>query len=543
MTFRKSILLLICLTMIAALVACSSSSTTTPPPPPPPPTGPLADGNYVFSLAGFDNVDESQYYVAGSFTVSGGAITGGEQDFVDFDFQLNDQITAAGSSITASSDGNLTIVLATADTNIGVNGVETLNGTILPASTTDRTLVTEFDASGSASGEIDPQDISGAGATTPTAGYAFVVNGYDQFAENGFPESMGGIINVDGPGTISGTGSVVDANDGYSGNLFAGLGLANTSVVSAPDSSGRVTFVLDSSDPGDFPEIILAGYIVDSTHIRLVETADTYVGTLGGTALSQGANTGTFGTTSVVGGNTYVIAMNGSDTNDAFLQFVGQITPSGTTSGLTGLVDFNDLVLTEVASPDPVTASSYAVDGAGAGDVTITNLTDGVTAVNLQMYLDGNGNALAISMDSTDAIGGFGFQQPAAAVGAFTSANLTGGFGLDVSGWDPAYDGEFDAVGPINADGTSAITGTVDLNWLFSAGPTYPDQAVTGTFTANANGVFSDGLTGVDVTSCIIGGACSSDIFNYYLTGDTAGDTFAIETDLNQLTLGYMAQQ
>jgi ABC-type glycerol-3-phosphate transport system substrate-binding protein len=34
MTFRKSILLLISLSMIAALVACSSSSTTTTPPPP-----------------------------------------------------------------------------------------------------------------------------------------------------------------------------------------------------------------------------------------------------------------------------------------------------------------------------------------------------------------------------------------------------------------------------------------------------------------------------------------------------------------------------
>jgi hypothetical protein len=551
MTFRKSILLLISLTMIAALVACSSSSTSTTPPPPPPPTGPLADGNYVFSLAGFDSVDESQYYVAGSFTVSGGAITGGEQDFVDFDNQLNDQIAATGSSITASADGNLTIVLATSDTTgvVGVAGVETLNGSILPASTADRTLVTEFDASASGSGEIDPQDISGAGAATPAAGYAFAVSGYDQFVENGFPESMGGIINVDGPGTISGTGSVFDANDGYSGSTFAGLGLANTSVVSAPDSSGRVTFTLDSSDPVDFPEIILAGYIVDSTHIRLVETADTYEGTLAGTALSQGANTGTFGTTSVVGGNTYVVAMTGSDTNDAFLQFVGQITPSGSTSAVSGIVDFNDLVLTEVASPDPVTGSSYAVDAAGAGDVTITNLSDGATAFNIQLYLDGNGNALAISMDSTDAIGGFGFMQPTAAVGAFASSNFSGSYGLDVTGWDVNYDGEFDAVGPVSADGTSAITGTVDLNWLnFAVAPaTYPAAPVTGTFTANANGVFSDGLTGLDLTDCTLftsgGAGCSADLFNYYLTGDTAGDTFAIETDLNQITLGYFTQQ
>ncbi len=181
------------------------------------------------------------------------------------------------------------------------NGVETLNGTILPASTTDRTLVTEFDASASGSGEIDPQDISGAGATTPTAGYAFVVSGYDQFAENGFPAIMGGIINVDGPGTISGTGSVFDANDGYSGTTFAGLGLANTSVVSAPDSSGRVTFILDSSDPAGLPRDH-SGWLHRRQHPHPSRGIRRHLWRHSGrrTALSQGANTGTFGTTSVV---------------------------------------------------------------------------------------------------------------------------------------------------------------------------------------------------------------------------------------------------
>jgi hypothetical protein len=241
-----------------------------------------------------------------------------------------------------------------------------------------------------------------------------------------------------------------------------------------------------------------------------------------------------------------VLALNGSDSNDAFLQVVGQFTPSGADSTVSGLIDFNDLVIssaTTATSPDPVTAS-YAVDAAGAGDVTVTGLTDGDISFNLQLYLDGNGNALAISLDENDVVGGFGFMQPSAAVGAFTSSSLNGAYGLDVTGWDVNYDGEFDAVGPVTADGSSAITGTVDLNWLFTS--TFPDVAVTGTFTANANGIFSDGLTGLDLTTCATfgGEGCTSpDAFNYYLTGDTAGDAFAIETDLNQLTLGYLTQQ
>jgi hypothetical protein len=551
MTFRKSLLLLISLTMIAALVACSSSSHTTPPPPPT--TGPLADGNYVFSLAGFDAPEGSPYYASGAFTVSGGAITAGEQDLVDDVLEVEDAINPTGSSITATADGNLTIVLATQDTNIGADGtgVETLNGTILPNSTTGRTLITEFDDFGSGSGEIDPQDTTVASAT-PTAGYAFVLNGLDGLASpsgGDNPISMGGIINVDGPGTISGTGSVFDANDDYSGSAFAGEALSGA--VSAPDTFGRVTFTLDATDSTDFPEIMLVGYIVDATHIRLVETVDTYEGTMGGTALSQGANTGTFGTTSAVGGNTYVIGLTGTDTNNAFLQVVSQLTPSGTTSAVSGFVDFNDLVIssaTTATSPDPVTSPSYAVDGAGAGDVTITGLTDGTNTFNVQLYLDGNGNALAISMDLNDAVGGFGFQQPAAAVGAFAASNFNGAYGLDVTGWDFNLDGEFDAVGPVTADGTSAITGAVDLNWLnFVTGPaTFPAAPVTGTFTANTSGIFSDGLTGLDLTDCALfsgGAGCSADVFNYYLTGDAAGDTFAIETDLNQITLGYFTQQ
>ena len=186
MTFRKSILLLIGLSMLAALVACGSSNhtTTTPPPtitislsaftgplavnsqtpitatttdtagvnwsvtcastsgvcgtftssqtattvannyiaPPIPTTGvvitatsvttssvtastspavaitgaTLADGSYVFSLAGVNANGNGlgkpgNYYVAGEFTIAGGVITQGEQDFVDL---LHDQFDA-----------------------------------------------------------------------------------------------------------------------------------------------------------------------------------------------------------------------------------------------------------------------------------------------------------------------------------------------------------------------------------------------------------------------------------------------------------------
>jgi|HubBroStandDraft_6_1064221.scaffolds.fasta_scaffold00160_13 hypothetical protein len=512
----------------------------------------LADGNYAYSLAGQDV--NGNYYVAGVFTLAGGLVTTGEQDFVDFENPDNfDAINPTGSSVASSGDGNLTITLVTClaadctqtDTLVGVGGTEVLDGTVLPLSATlgARTLITEFDASATSSGELDLQDTtSGIIAATPNLGYAFALNGLDF---NGDFLALGGVINVDGgagSGTISGTGSIFDANDDEV--TFPAETWAASSVSVTPDPFGRVTFTLNATDNVDFPQIVLNGYIVNSSVIRLVEGFDdSFGGTTGGTALSQGANTGLFGTTSVVAGNTYVFGLNGTDTANFIDQVAGQITPSATTAATAGFVDFNDLVTVEPASPDPV-AGTYSVDP--TGDVSLIAQTDGTNTYNVQLYLDGNGNALAITLDGNDVLSGYGFLQSAADVGLFTAANLNGPAGVDFTGTDAAETEELDAVGAVAADGVSAIAGTVDLNWYTVSGP-IAGAPVTGTFTAQADGIFSDGLTGLDVTSCTLftaaGAGCTSDIFNYYLTGDAAGDGFAIETDINQLSLGYFSQQ
>jgi hypothetical protein len=69
---------------------------------------------------------------------------------------------------------------------------------------------------------------------------------------------------------------------------------------------------------------------------------------------------------------------------------------------------------------------------------------------------------------------------------------------------------------------------------------------VSGTFLSNADGIFTGTFTGVDTTNCVLftptGPGCSADVFNYYLI-DAAGDNIAIETDTNQLTFGFFAQQ
>ncbi len=511
----------------------------------------LADGTYVFSLAGED-ANVSKYYVAGVITISGGAIAGGEQDFVDYLNVDADSINPTGSAIAYNGDGNVQITLVTCaggdctntDTNIGPggNGTETLNGTILPLSTTGRTLITEFDAWASGSGELAPQDPVAA-AATPASGYAFVLNGLDPHP-NGVQLAVGGILNVDGAGTISGTGSIFDVNDGGVTSPPGGLTF-NPSTVSPPSPSpnpGRVVFILNSASFSG-KQVRLAGYIVDSSHIQLVETSDTYGGTLGGVAYSQGANTGTF--TSANAAGTYVVGLSGMDTNNPVLQVASQLTLGA--GAVTGFFDYNDIITSSgtapATTPDPIAPTTYTLDASGAGDVTIPGITDsaGTVTYNLQLYLDGNGHALAISMDLNDTIGGAGFTQGS----GVASASFNGSYGLDVTGLDVSSTGELDGAGPVSAT-SGAIAGTVDLNWLFSSGPLYPNTAVSGTIvtTGSSNGVLTGTITGVDATTCILVGipSCSIDNFSYYLI-DATGDNIAIETDDNQLTLGFFFQQ
>jgi hypothetical protein len=537
-TFHKSILLVIALSMLAAFVACGSSnkSGTTP--------YSLPDGNYVFSLAGSGTlgVENSAtlpvYYVAGVFTVASGKISAGEQDFTDAVTNHFDQINPTGSTIAKTLDGNLQVVLTTCagiscastDPAVGVKGVETLNGAFLPLASTQASII-EFDSTFTGSGTLELQSSSAAGLT-PSGSYAFYLNGTDK-QDN--PAAFGGIIYVDLPGKITGNGSIFDANDNGSGTSFQGETFPD-STVSSPDTFGRVTFTLNPTDSVDFPKIILAAYNVDANHIRLVETSgDSYQGTLGGTALSQGANTGQFSTASV-SGNSYVFGLTGFE-HPTPLQVAGMLTLNSDGT-VTGFINHNDLSGSGVQTPVAITASgtSYTVGSTGDVSVVITSPPNPVK-LTLQLYLDGNGNALAITLNATDTSAGLAFQQSGS---SFSTSSFNGASVVSATGFDISKHGEIDAVGPVTTNGSAAtFSGTADLNWLNNA--TYPDLSLSGTLSTTngvaANGVFTGTITGLDVTT-----KTNSDAFSFYLI-DSTGDFIAIETDNNQLTLGYFNQK
>jgi hypothetical protein len=490
----------------------------------------LANGSYVFQLSG---TNANHFYsMSGVFTVNNGSITGGEQDFIDpATGAKSDTIT--GGSILAIDDGNLWITLKTADTSVGVSGVETLDATLFSSS---RATLIEFDSSATSTGTLELQT----GTAAPSGGYAFLSSGRDSSQA---ATAIGGVLNVDGSGTISGNGSVFDINDTALAAPLAAQTFA-ASTVTAPDSQGRVQFHLVPSTASGIAQINLVGYIVDAKHIRLVETTDAYGGFTGGVALGQ---TGTFASGSISSAD-FVFGAAGEDPNGV-LHAAGLLvagpntgTAGAVTGNVTGTFSWNDHSGVAIQTPLPLAAGTYTLDttgpGAGTGRVTLTGLTDSTTnptfTYNLELYLTGDGQGLLILMDQDAVITGQGFQQTGS--GSFTANSFSGSYAFNVRRAVPSGSSETRqyGVGSLVADGAGNVTGFFDLNP--AGGATASDLTLTGTFTASANGVFTGTLAGFDTSQNPV-----ARNFALYLVSPS--QAVLIETDNGQLTLGALDLQ
>jgi len=437
----------------------------------------LADGNYVYHFSGWDNSGPS--FVVGAFNVKSGAITAGEQDFTDASIRSNDQLVASGSSLSLAGS-NIQIVLATANTSIGINGIETLHGTVV---STTRVLISEFDTFGTGTGSIDVQT----GTAAPSGGYAFAISGWDLSSPVN-PLAIGGVLNISGT-SLSTSNSVFDFN--LNGGLIGQSETFASGTVTTPDSFGRVSFALTPSAASGVPQFTLNGYIVGTNQIQLVEGAgDLLADDLGGTALGQGSNTALF-TQASVSSKTYVYEGAGQDVNN-LVTLGGSFTfnANATVSGSLALNDGN------VFGTNPISAGNYAVDPTGR--VTLTGVTVpalGSSAVfTFQLYLDGNGNALELGIDTIQTTQGQAYLQ------ATTTADFEGSYALQGQGILNATNlPAFGAVGPVTV-ASDAFTGSTDYTaQTTTTGATATAaQALTGTETSSTTML---SLTGLDSTA------------------------------------------
>ncbi len=461
----------------------------------------LANGTYVYHLAGDDAT--GPYFVAGAFTVQNGAITGGRQDFSDVSNFYTNNLMASGSSLSAAGS-NIQIVLNTGNTNIGVSGVETLRGVRVSGS---RVLISEFDTFASATGSLDLQTSTAA----PSGGYAFSVRGSDGTQQQ-YALAIGGVLNINGSSVVV-ANSVFDYNDG--GSIGKGLSFSSGSV-STPDTFGRITITLTPNTP-NLLGFILTGYIVGTNQIQLVASQmDALGGDLGGMALGQGTHTGNF-TTSSVSGSTYVFTGVGADASGSLHISGGLVLNSnGTVSGTIALNDFANFGSVTIAG------GNYIVDSTGR--VSITNVTPSLvqgTPFAFELYLDGNGNAMEIGLDSSQLNAAQAYQQTVSSSASFAGTYALAGQGFgNFTNSVPAWG----AVGPAVV-ASNALTGFTDYN-LQGATPT-SNVTLTGTETSSTATLAVTGLNAATLSTSN----------NYlYLPIDTKR-VIAIEVDGSQLGL------
>jgi hypothetical protein len=469
------------------------------------PSAVLADGSYIYHFAGADGT--GPMFVAGAFTVKGGVITAGEQDFGDVIAGYTDNLVPAGCTLSVAGS-NIQVVLATSNSSIGVKGVETLRGTRVSAS---RVLLSQFDGTAVATGSIDLQTST----APPAGGFAFALTGWD----NGTPESqlaIGGIVNFSGP-ALSVANSVLDYNDG--GSVAQAQSFASGSM-STPDAFGRVTVTLNPSTASGLPGFVLSGYIVGANRIELVENqADALNGDLGGTALGQGSNTKSFSQATVLN-TTYVYASQGSDANGPLTLAGGFIfNADGTVSGDLAWNDFAN------SGGNKITAGTYSVDSTGRVTLRAVSPQPLNVTVSFQLYLDGNGNALVLGADGIETTEGPAFLQTAAAA-SFSGQYAMAGQGYVNAAGAPLWG----AVGPLKIATTFNATGAVDYSVQGAA----PQSAVTlGGSEDSNNGVLH--LSGLNAQSLQ-----TQDGFGYYPID--ARRVLAIQVDGKQLGLLLLEQ-
>jgi len=310
------------------------------------------NGTYVFETTGLD-INGLNYQLAGVLTFDGnGGVVSGEQTISSITGFLTTPVQQ-GSSYFVGADGQGLITLKTTD-QTGQPITEHFSVVVVSLA---KAMIAELDAPQSSVGTLEIQSST----DMPAGGYAFVVNGIDATAT---PIAFGGVANIDSPGIISGNGSLVDQD--YNAVFFecgSPKGLTGTVTRATPTSTGKVVFdLITSTNCFGFAEF--TGYIVDSTHIRLIETDGSYI--TGGLAISQGSARGTYTSASLAG--TYVYGVAGTDLASFLpttLTGAGFVTADGQGNLTNGSTDF--FLLGAFAEFREQHIGTYTVDANGIG--------------------------------------------------------------------------------------------------------------------------------------------------------------------------------
>lgn len=415
----------------------------------PPPQGGFTNANFTGPFAfSYTGTDGGFLAVAGSFQADGaGHLSNAVQD-INSGLGISTNVATTG-TYTVRADGRGTITLTSPAGNSTLDFVLVSGG---------HALVTRFDGNATGSGTIDQQTTSAFTNAALAGNYAFNLAGIDNV---GNPLGVAGNFTADAAGNITG---VTDSND--TGSVLANIAMTGTMPVTG---TGRGTATINSVRG---QTLTFAYYVVDNTHLKMVETDPIFA--LGGEAFNQ---TGTFSAASLTGPFGFTIAGVDLLTAGPFAAG-GLLTSDGAGNITAGSEDFNDdgTVLQNVGL-----TGSYTMAANGRGTLLI-NTTKG----NFSFVIyPTSGGVLTLETDATFLASGTALQQQTT---AFTAASLSGIYGLNYTGVAPNTGAELDSVAEFTSDGTSKLSGIVDLN---NNGAITFGQPLNGTYSFSSNGRFT----------------------------------------------------
>jgi hypothetical protein len=328
-------------------------------------------GSYAFSLSGIDPGGNLPFATLGSFTLdSNGNITSGVEDFDDTGFAY----VAFGltGTVVPQATGAPWVATLTATNSSDVAVFGTMIFDVYPVDATHLKFVEADTQNGFTLLAGDAYTQTGASIPTSATTYVFTMGGG---VANSGPITVGGVLPIDGQGNI--TGGAVDEN--IAGTTtpmpqsFNGVYGANGSTV-----GGRTLFSLSSFQ-------IASDFIVYPTAnagLLMIEMDGGGSGFLLGSALPQTSTT--FAASQGYGMN--LTGVNTNSEEDDIAEF------TTTSTGLSGIVDFNDQGLT---TANQSLTGTYTADTPPAGRYDF--LSNGF---NGELYAVDSSTALFVEMDS-----------------------------------------------------------------------------------------------------------------------------------------------
>jgi len=514
----------------AATILYSSASLT---------TNTAGTGQYAVAFTGVGFLQGFPVDVAGSINTMGsptstsGTITaGGEMDLNSAD----QGATALAIPVTGGSfqvgalDGRTSITVTLSSTNNSVATSLTLQATL---ATNQHALLINFDNTFTASGTLDAQN--------PTS-FATPLNGRFAFQYFGVDTNLNPVTAA---GTVLASNNSIPVNNPNSPVNAQDLEFVATTnnnqtlttvtndislngLYTNADSSGRGTLTLTSTSLGT---VDFAYYMIDQTHLKLVEIDPTQLFVLSGEAFSSPLNT-----TALNGG---VVATFGGAANNAPYAGGAVFAINGATISSGGALDINNSGGDGTQINSTITSGSYAnvlTEGNVPARFTLSLTTSKGTALfAAYTFVTASGpGAELVEIDTNNGVegaSGTAFQRGGV-------STVQGSFALNLSGVGSSRSqGSFeqDIAGQLGlVNNSTTLTGTLDIN---NGGP-IPGVAVNSTSILNPVAANGRGTAQVNVS-----GSGISAKFNLVYYQVDSNTELLLDADTNRVANGILIRQ